>query len=96
MYIKIEEETDAGHMRATPKGLRSTTKASERGRPKTIQEENTRERREAMEDATTIPEQEPENVKTKLVYMTTKLAEEWMASDQTGRFPGCLPEGTNI
>ena len=62
-YIRIEEATEAGHMGATPKGVRSTTKASARGRPRTTREDNTEERREAMEHAITVPQQEPENRK---------------------------------
>ena len=86
-YIKIEEATEAGHMRANPKGKQSTTKKSACGRPPTKQEQETEERAQAMDDAMMIPQQQPENRRTKIVYMTTKLAEDWMASDQTGRFP---------
>ena len=71
-------------MRTTPGGKQSTTKKSARGRPPTKQEEETEDRIAAMNDAMMIPQKEPENRKTRLVYMTTKLAEDWIASDQTG------------
>ena len=46
-----------------------------------------------MNDAMMIPQQQPDNKKIKLVYMTVKLAEDWMASDQTGRFPRVSSRG---
>ena len=44
------------------------------------------ERIEAAEDAMTIPEQEPDNKKTKYVFMTAKLADGFICSDQTGAY----------
>lgn len=93
-YVKIEEATEAGHMRATPKGKQSTTKKSTRGRPRTKKrDQEIQERVEAMNDAMMIPQQQPDNKKIKLVYMTVKLAEGWIASDQTGRFPRVSSRG---
>jgi len=86
-FIKIEEATEAGHMRQMPRGTRSTSRPTNRGRPSTKGEILAEERAEAIEDAITIPQQEPNNAKTMLVYFTVKLAEGWMASDQTGAFP---------
>ena len=40
-----------------------------------------------------MPEQEIGNVKTKKVFMTVKLAEGWIASDQTGRLPRVSTRG---
>ena len=59
-------------MRAMPKETRLTTKKSTRGRPKLTKNENTEEKHEAMEDATIVPQQEPENTATKKVFMTVK------------------------
>ena len=45
------------------------------------------ERDAATEDAMAIPQQEPHNAKTMMVFMTVVLANGWIASDQTGQFP---------
>ena len=34
-----------------------------------------------------IPQQAPYNAKTMMVFMTMVLADGWIASNQTGRFP---------
>ena len=65
-YIKVEDAMAAGHMRAAPAGARSTTTPTARGRPKTRAETEVEERTAAMLDALQIPEQEPENAKTKI------------------------------
>ena len=72
-----------GHMRQQPSGTRSTTKKSNRGRKPL----DVLEMEAAADDSLTIPEQEPGNAKTKFVFMTTQLADGWIASDQTGAFP---------
>ena len=46
-----------------------------------------------MKDTITVPQQEPGNVRTKKVYMTVKLAENWIASDHTGAFPRVSSRG---
>ena len=86
-FIKIEEATEAGHLRKTPTGTRSTTTQSKRGRPRTTKEIHTEERQAAMLDAMTVPTKEPRNKRTNLVFMTMKLADGWIASNQTGAFP---------
>ena len=86
-FIKTEEATEAGHLRKTPAGMRSTTTQSKRGRSPTAKETHVKERQAAMLDAMTVPAQEPSNKKTNLVYMTVRLADGWIASDQTGAFP---------
>ena len=92
-YVEVEDATAAGHMRATPAGARSSTKPSARGRPKSKSDAEVEDRTAAMMDALKIPEKEPENAKTKLVFMTTALEESWIASDQTGAFPRVSSKG---
>ena len=84
-HIGVEYATEAGHMRALPKGVRSTTSISKRGRPKKSQLDM--ERDAAADEAAVLPEQVQGNKKTHLVFMTTVLADNWIASDQTGAFP---------
>ena len=72
-----------GHMKQIQQGVRSTTKKSNRDRPTKV----AAERKAVMEDAISIPKQEPKNEKTHIVYMTTVKAEGLIASDQTGMFP---------
>ena len=86
-FIKTEEATEAGHLRKTPVGTRSTKTQSKPARPPTAKETHAEERQTAMVDAMTAPKQEPSNKKTNLVYMTVTLADGWIASDQTGAFP---------
>ena len=85
--IKIEETTEAGHLRKTPAGTRSTMTQSKRGRPPAAKETHAEERQAAMVDAITVPKQEPSNKKTNLVYMTVSLANGWIASNQMGAYP---------
>ena len=70
-----------GHQRKVPAGKGSTTTQSNRGRKAHAIE------REASLEATTVPEQVPGNVKTKQIYMTVKLSDGFIASDQTGAYP---------
>ena len=88
-HLGVEFATEAGHMRVFLKGVRSTTKSSNRGRLKYVKEteKEMEDRKIAMEDSTTEPVKEPGNAKTNLVFMTVKLADNWIASDQTGAFP---------
>ena len=51
------------------------------------------ERSAAIDDAISIPIQEPGNAKTNLVYMTVQKAEGFIASDQTGKFPRISNKG---
>ena len=46
-----------------------------------------------MQDAMTVPQQEPSNKKTNLVFMTTELADALITSDQTGAFPRASNRG---
>ena len=82
-FIKTETATEMGHMRQQPAGTRSTTKQSKRGRPAM----DALESNAAADDSLAVPEQEPGNAKTRSVFMTTQLADGWIASDQTGPFP---------
>jgi len=84
-YVAVEDATEMGHMTKTPAGVRSTTTKSNRGR--TAKDLHHSERLDAAKDALTLPEQEPGNKKTKRVFMTVKLADGFIASDQTGAYP---------
>ena len=64
-YIRINEATEAGHMRAKARGTESTTTKSARGRPKLNRNEEEEERFQAMRDVTMVPQQEPENTAAK-------------------------------
>ena len=44
------------------------------------------ERDVVLDDAMTMPEQEAGHIKARKVYMTVKIADGWIASDQTGSF----------
>ena len=66
-HIGIEIATEMGHMKQRQKGVQSTKTKSNRGRPKTKDED----RKEAAADAMAIPQQEPGNADTHVVYMTT-------------------------
>ena len=83
-HIGVEYATEAGHMRALPKGVRSTTSKSNRGRPKKSHLDE--EREAAATEVAEMPTQVAGNKKTHLVFMTTVLADDWIASD-TGAFP---------
>ena len=79
-------------MRAFPKGARSTTKPSNRGRPRS-NKPTEEEIANAVVEATTIPEQTVGNKRTHWVFMTAALADGWLASDQTGAFPRTSNKG---
>ena len=83
-FITVEDATEMGHMRAALAGRRSTTKNKNKIQAQIDLES---ERLEATKDAMTIPEQEPGNQKTKMVFMTVKLADSFIAFDQTGAYP---------
>jgi hypothetical protein len=78
-------------MRALPKGVRSTTSESNRGRPKKSQLDE--EREATATEVAEIQAQVPGNKKTHLVFMTTVLADDWIASDQTDAFPRTSNKG---
>ncbi len=80
-FIMVEDATEMGHMKKSPAGARSTTK--KRGKSK----EFLLEQQEASAEAMATPVQEPGNQKTRLVFMTAKLADDFIASDQTGAYP---------
>ena len=71
-------------MRETPSDKQSTTK--KRSKSKAVLQFKA-ERTKAEADAVAIPEQEPNNQKTKHVYMTVNLADYFIASYQTGAYP---------
>ena len=78
-HIGVKCATEAEYMRALPKGVRSTTPASNRGRTKKSHLD--KEREAAATEATEMPTQVAGNKKTHLVFMTTVLADDWIASD---------------
>ena len=90
-HIGVEDATEMGRMRQSPSGVRSTTKQTNRGR--TAKALHVLERDAASVDATTTPTQEPQNKKTLSVFMTVKLADGFIASDQTGAFPRVSNKG---
>ena len=73
-----------GHLRQLQSGTCSTTSSSKRGQ--TVQALHLLERDAASDDALELPTQEANNEKTLNVYMTVKLADGWIASNQTGVF----------
>ena len=83
-FIKIEEATEAGHLRKTPAGTRSTTTQSKRGRPSTAKGTHAEERQAAAVDAMTVPTQEPSNKKTNLVYIHDSKSSGWVDSKRSG------------
>ena len=86
-----EYATKAEHIRAMPKGVRSTTTQMNRGRPKQTPLDLEREAT-AVETAAT-PIQVQGNKKPRLVFMTTVLADNWIESNQTGAFPWMSNKG---
>ena len=66
-------------------GVRSTT--TKLNRAKTAKEIHYLERLEAAEAAQSLSAQESGNKKTRKVFMTVKLADRFIASDQTGAYP---------
>ena len=54
---------------------------------------STLEQQEASVEAMVKPEQEPGNKKTHLVFMTAKLADDFIASGQTGAYPRTSTRG---
>ena len=90
-YIDVKDETEMGHMKQIQQGVRSTTTKSRRGRPAKLIQQS--ELAESMEEATSIPTQEPNNEKTYLVYMSLEQVEGYVASDKTGKFPRTSNKG---
>ena len=84
-FIMVEEATEMGQMTKAPAGVCSTTTKSKRGR--TAKDTHLLERLEATAETQAMPQQEPENKKTNCVFMTTKVADGFIASDQTGAYP---------
>ena len=78
-----------GHMTKSPAGARSTTTQSKQGRTRTSQVEQLA----AAADAMSLPKQEPNNKKTHEVFMTAKLADDFIASNQTGAYPRTSSRG---
>lgn len=88
-HVGMEYAIEVGHLRALPKGVRSTTTKSSRGRPRTKIEEQIA----ATEDTTATPVQKLSNKKTHKVFMTVRLADDWITSDQTRAFPRTSSKG---
>ena len=82
-FLGTDETTKKGHMKQTPSGKQSTTTKFNQDRSPV----DILERDAAADDAAAIPEEEPHNRRTKYVYMIIKLADGWIASNQTGPFP---------
>ena len=77
-----------GHLRKVPARKDSTSSSYNCGR-----KQNTLERNKASIDATTLPTQEPGNIKTKHVFMTVRLADGFIVSNQTGAYPWTPSKG---
>ena len=71
-----------------PAGKRSTTTKSNCGR---IQ--HTNECNKTSLEVTTIPTQEPQNIKTRYIFMTVRLADRFVAIDQTGAYQRTFDKG---
>ena len=80
-YIAVEDTAEMGHMKHIPKGVKSTTTKSRRGRPAKLMQPS--ELTEAIEDSTSTPTQEPSNDKIHLVFISVQKAEGYIASNQT-------------
>jgi hypothetical protein len=78
-------------MRELPSGTRSTTKQTNRGHPAL----DILERDASTEDAMAIPQQEPHNAKTMMVFMTVVLADDGLPATRQGGFQGCPTAETN-
>ena len=72
--IGVKYATEAGHMRTLPKGVRSTTSKTKRGRHKESQIDE--EREATAPEVAETPAQVPGNKKTYLVFMTRVLADD--------------------
>ena len=90
-HIGVEDATEMDHMRQSPIGTRSSTSTTNRVIP--VQALHILEQDAASDDAMPMPEQEQGNVKTKYVFMTVKLADGWIASNQTGALPRVSTHG---
>ena len=73
-----------GHMKQTQQGIKSTTIKPRRGRPANITQQS--DRTNAITDAISVPNQEPKNKKTNMVFMSVKRPDGFIASDQTKTF----------
>ena len=69
----------------SPKGVRSITSSTNRGRPKKTQLDI--ERDAAADETDAALEQVQGNKKTHSGLMATVLGDDWIANDQTGVFP---------
>ena len=78
-YIMVEDTTEMGHMTNSPAAACSTTTKSNRARKKASEP--------PAVDPMEIPVQEPGNKKADLVFMTAKMADGFIASNQTGTYP---------
>ena len=92
-FITIEDATKMGHRHKTPADVQSNTSAFNRGR--TPKEQHACKQEEASTEAVEIPAEKPNNKKTKLVFVTVKLANGFIASDQTGAYPKTSNKGNN-
>ena len=72
-------------MKQKQQGTQSTTNRSRRGR--TSQHTQQSDTVAAIADAISLPTQEQDNNITHLVFMSVKIVEGYIASDQTGKFP---------
>ena len=81
-------------MRQLPSGTCLTTTTFKRGQP--AQALHLLERDAASEDVIEVPKKETDNKKTLRVYMSVKLVDGWITSDQTGVLPRVSSRGNNI
>ena len=78
-FIGVEESTDMGHMKQTQQVTNSTSIKSRRGRPAKMTQQS--DRTDAMQDAISVPAQEPKNKKTNMVFMSVQRLEGFIASN---------------
>ena len=84
-YVAVEDATEMGHLKQKQQGTKSTTNNSRRGRPsRQTQQSDTAS---AISNEISVPTQDPDNNKTHLVFMSVKIVEGYVASNQTGNFP---------
>ena len=89
-FISVEDTTEMDHMRATPAGKQSTTKTRSKLR---VPIDFEKEKKATEADTIAVPDQEPNNQKTKHIFMKVTLADFFIASGQTGAYPRTSSRG---
>ena len=84
----MEDCTEMGHLQKVPSGKQPTTMQSNQGK-----KAHAIERAESLLKATTVTTQEPRNIKKKHAFMTVRLTDGFIASDQMGVYPRTSTKG---